>query len=115
MLFSRLHEGAAPLPPHDPALHHEFADGLPNRGAAYLEFGGQLVFGKQPAADGIDSVVDSLPENARYLVVERERLRIIDHRITYGSLGACIGENPALSPPWLTFWVILRQRHLGAM
>jgi hypothetical protein len=44
--------------------------------------GGQLVFRKQPAADGIDAVFDSLPENTRYLVVQRERLRIVDHRNT---------------------------------
>jgi hypothetical protein len=82
VLVPCFHESAAALPAHDAPFHHQLADGLPNRGPAYLEFGGQLVFGKQPAANGIDSVFDSLPENTRYLVVQRKRLRIVDHRIT---------------------------------
>src|SRR6185437_15101061 len=35
--------------------------------------------------------------------------------IPYGYLGACSGKNPALSPPWLTFWDILRQQPASAI
>ena len=76
------HEGAAPLAAHDEALHHELADGLPDGGAAHVELGGQFVFTQQLAADGVDPVFDALPEYPRDLVVERERLRVVNHERT---------------------------------
>ena len=82
----RFHVGAAPLPAHDEALHHELADGLPDGRAAYLEFGGQFVFAQQLAANGIDPVLDALPEDPRDLVVKRERLRVVNHLRTLSSM-----------------------------
>ncbi len=74
--------GPAALAAHDKALHYEFAHGLANRRAANLEFRGKFVLGQQLAADGIDPVLDALPEDTRDLVVQREGLRVVNHQQT---------------------------------
>src|SRR6185437_12361037 len=93
---ARLHEGAPALPAHDQLFHHQLAHGLPDGRAAHLELGGQLVLGQELAADGVDAVLDALPEDARDLVVERERLRVVNHQRTLSSMAA--GDRSAEDP-----------------